>query len=431
MKIALLLAAASLFPIDVMATRVGSAQDAMERDLDACARPSWPAGAPVQGGGKITVVEVKIGADGRVNAARVKGQSGRADFDGAALASIRQCMFNAVHASGAAPTGWLQAQYLWRQHGTQLPLVRDEALLASTRKQAAHEDAEAQNRLGAWYERGWYVEQDLLRAAAWYRLAAQAGNAVAQNNLGVLYNRGAGVRRDPSLAVYWYAKAAQQGHGWAQANLAWAYQHGSAGVTDMGQALYWLTRSAQGGLADAQARLGFLAMGRATSIEERAAAAAWLSRAAAQDHPTGLYYLGRTFELGKGNVQDDGAAVASYRQALGRSGGRAETALGRLIEDGRAPAEEDDEARKLYQVAMEKHDADAYYRYGRLLERRGDPAGALEIFRTGAHRGSCECALRYVGMRRAMGVPPARVGHDDLLGQAMGCVTRPRPAPPL
>lgn len=432
MKVAVLsLAVACLAPIHAHATRVPIGHGAMLSDLDTCRSPFWPANTRERQSGSTTTIEMQIGTDGRAVNARIKTSSGKLDLDHAALSSIYRCSFNQVVASGAAPTGWLQAQFVWEHRAPIVPIVRDAALLASTRKLAAAGDAAAQNKLGAWYQDGTYVDQDLVRALAWYQLAAQAGNAVAQNNLGVLYNRGLGVRRDTRLAVDWYAKAAAQGHAWAQANLAWAYQYGTAGETSMDKARYWLAQSARGGLADAQARLGFLDMGRAASEEERSAAAGLLERAAAQDHPTGLYYLGRSFELGKGRGQDDGKAVANYRRALGRTGGRAETALGMLIEAGRAPAQEHDEARKLYQAAIAQRYADAHLRYGQLLEQRGDRALAAGVFRKGANMGSCEAAIRYVALRGPLGLPPERVGHDVFLGQASWCATRQAPAAPL
>jgi TPR repeat protein len=61
------------------------------------------------------------------------------------------------------------------------------------------------------YEYGQGVAQDDALAAAWYRKAADQGNAKAQHNLGVLYNFGRGVAQDDAQAVAWFRKAADQG----------------------------------------------------------------------------------------------------------------------------------------------------------------------------------------------------------------------------
>lgn len=401
--ILLLVAIAAFLPIHAHGATgsIDTAQQALTVDMYACARPAYPAAALALGVGGQVVLEVQVGADGGVRAARVASSSGRADLDEAALLGVRRCAFHAVLALGPAPAGWLKTQFAWRPGAPRF--VPDEAFLAATKARADAGQAEAQNRLGAWHEHGAGVERDLVQAAAWYRLAADAGDAVAQNNLGVLYPRGAGVARDRAQAVHWYALAAEQGHGWAQANLAWAYQHGSVGKPDLARALDWLTRSAEGGLAPAQVRLGLLAMRRAASDEERFVAAAWLARAAGQDAPAGHYYLGRSVELGLGGDADDARAAALYRKALGRSGGRAETALGVLLDSGRVEANTPDEAFVLYGAAMAARHAAAFYRYGALLEGRGADPMAAALFEHGAQLGSCEAGIRLLQIRRAQG----------------------------
>ena len=55
------------------------------------------------------------------------------------------------------------------------------------------------------------VPQNDAQAVAWYRTAAEQGNADTQNNLGVMYAHGHGVAKDDATAVEWYRKAADQG----------------------------------------------------------------------------------------------------------------------------------------------------------------------------------------------------------------------------
>ena len=47
---------------------------------------------------------------------------------------------------------------------------------------------------------------------AWYRKAADQGDADAQYILGYCYETGAGVPKDTAQAADWYRKAATQGH---------------------------------------------------------------------------------------------------------------------------------------------------------------------------------------------------------------------------
>ena len=70
------------------------------------------------------------------------------------------------------------------------------------------------------------VARDDAEAVAWYRKAAEQGNADAQNNLGVMYAAGRGVARDDTEAVDWYRKSAEQGNVLAQQNLERMYADG-------------------------------------------------------------------------------------------------------------------------------------------------------------------------------------------------------------
>lgn len=423
--ILVLAAVASTLPAHALAARPDDPQQVMGLDLNACARPVYPAAALAQRAGGKTTVEVRIGDKGIVTDARVAASSGRPDLDEAALTGIRQCTFHAVLATGLAPTGWIKTQYVWVIDGAAGPLVQDPALFDRTKARADSGDAQAQNLLGTWYEHGTRVKKDPAQAAAWYLLAAQNGNAYAQNNLGVLYSRGVGVPRDPRQAADWYAKAAEQGHLWGQANLALAHESGIGAERDSDKALAWITRSAEGGLPFAQLHLGMLTMQRAANDDERAAAAAWIARAAAQDYAPGAYYLGRSFELGLGNVQDPAQAAALYRKALDKSGGRAETALGMLLEAGRAGVGDPDEAAKLYLKAMRWRYPPAYYRYGLILEQRGDIGLATAVYRQGADLGHCEAVVKYAQLRSAEnsvpGAGPAGIDWDQ---RARSCQAR-------
>ena len=59
-----------------------------------------------------------------------------------------------------------------------------------------------------------------IKAAAFYRIGAEANYAKAQANLGYCYETGFGVERDPKEAAKWYLAAAVQGNRYAQMNHA-------------------------------------------------------------------------------------------------------------------------------------------------------------------------------------------------------------------
>jgi TPR repeat protein len=73
--------------------------------------------------------------------------------------------------------------------------------------------------LGVLYEDGRGVAKDLAQAVAWYRQAAEKGDASAMCFLGDMYLNGRGAARDMAQALAWYRKAAALGNESAKANL--------------------------------------------------------------------------------------------------------------------------------------------------------------------------------------------------------------------
>jgi predicted aspartyl protease len=63
------------------------------------------------------------------------------------------------------------------------------------------------------YYQGYGVAQDYAQAVAWYRKAADKGDAVAQNNLGLMYSSGQGVLQDNVRAYMWFSLAASGSDG--------------------------------------------------------------------------------------------------------------------------------------------------------------------------------------------------------------------------
>jgi len=73
-----------------------------------------------------------------------------------------------------------------------------------TRRAAEGGDATAQVTLGWWYRQGLEgLVQDDVKAAAWFRKAADLGFANAQCQLAVCYCTGQGVAQSVALAVKW------------------------------------------------------------------------------------------------------------------------------------------------------------------------------------------------------------------------------------
>ena len=97
------------------------------------------------------------------------------------------------------------------------------------------------------YSAGEGLPQDFTQAAAWYRKAADTGNAWGQNSLGYAYACGQGVEQDDVEAVFWYVKAAEQGYSLAQSNLGECYRDGKGVAQDRPEAYKWFALAAAQG----------------------------------------------------------------------------------------------------------------------------------------------------------------------------------------
>ena len=81
-------------------------------------------------------------------------------------------------------------------------------------------------KLGYFYSKGKYVEQDVERAVEWYRLAAELNNAQAQCNLALCYMNGKGISKNVDFGVYWLERAVTNGSIMAMYNLGKCYEVG-------------------------------------------------------------------------------------------------------------------------------------------------------------------------------------------------------------
>ena len=105
--------------------------------------------------------------------------------------------------------------------------------------QAGH--APAQARLGEILDK---AEEDK-EAVAWYRKAAEQGNAAGQFGLGMEYASGEGLPKDLEQARLWVRRAADQSHQSAVETLAMAYRKGGLGLTpDPAEADRWTAKAA-------------------------------------------------------------------------------------------------------------------------------------------------------------------------------------------
>ena len=77
--------------------------------------------------------------------------------------------------------------------------------------------AGAQVALAGLYRHGSGRDHDMVKAAYWYRRAAEQGDVIGQLNLGEFHLTGAGVKRNPVEAYMWLSLSAARGNDWAAA----------------------------------------------------------------------------------------------------------------------------------------------------------------------------------------------------------------------
>ncbi len=143
--------------------------------------------------------------------------------------------------------------------------------------------AEAQYRLGRFYETGLETAQDLAAARSWYSRAAQQGHPLAQLRLALFLQEGLGGPVDLPGAARWYDAAAVQGVPEAQYNLAVLLERGEGIAADPGAAARLYEAAAQSGIAAAAGQLALMLIDGRGVAEDKVAALAWLMVAADKD----------------------------------------------------------------------------------------------------------------------------------------------------
>jgi len=123
-------------------------------------------------------------------------------------------------------------------------------------KDAEEGSAEAQAMLGWWHLKGLEgLEEDHVKAAAWFLKAADLGDADGQYFLALCYYQGKWVKKDYALAAEWGRKAADHGNAAAQLFVGEWYARGKGVTKDLPLGKTYLELSAAQGGEEAVALL--------------------------------------------------------------------------------------------------------------------------------------------------------------------------------
>ncbi|CAN7614406.1 energy transducer TonB [Massilia sp. LjRoot122] len=91
----------------------GQMRSAVLANADGCATPAYPVSAARNGDTGTVTLALLVGADGRVQDARVQKSSGHRELDRAALSALSLCQFKPAMNNGVAEAGWGQIAYVW------------------------------------------------------------------------------------------------------------------------------------------------------------------------------------------------------------------------------------------------------------------------------------------------------------------------------
>jgi TPR repeat protein len=232
--------------------------------------------------------------------------------------------------------------------------IEAERAVAACRKAVA--EAPGNDRLAYQLGRALHRAEAYAEAMAWYRKAADAGNARALSNIGTLFDEGSGVAEDDVEAVAWYRKAADLGFSAAMLNLGIMYEEGTGVDMDPAEAARWYRKAADLGDPDAMNALGLLYENGKGVGEDKAEALAWYLKAADLGLVAAIYRVAMMYEYGTGIAADAAAAAKWYRRAAEEGESAAMYRLAVLNDEGRGMPRDYGEAAHWFLKAVKAGD---------------------------------------------------------------------------
>ena len=201
---------------------------------------------------------------------------------------------------------------------------------------------------------GWGCKQDINKGIDLIAELAEQGHAQAQFKLGRYYEIGEGVNQDNKKAIIWYTKAAEQGYGKAQNNLGSLYMQGQGIPQNYQKAVEWLSKAAEQGLPPTQYRLGCLYIQGVGMEKNYEKAVEWFAKAAEQEHALAQGYLGYCYTIGKGIEQNYEKAVEWLTKSAEKGLAQAQYSLGLLYMQGQGVPQNYEKSVEWYTKAAEQ-----------------------------------------------------------------------------
>src|SRR5215831_13032097 len=221
----------------------------------------------------------------------------------------------------------------------------------ATNRVELKKDPKAMTLLGELYAGGLGVPQNNVKAADWYKLAADRGDREAMFALAMFRLQGRAGARDRDAGAKWLAAAAKLGHPLAAYDLALLYMEGQLFPRDFNRAAELLHAAAQAGLPEAQYALGTLyKQGRGVAKDMKEAARLWGLAAIADNSDAQVEYAIALFN-GDGVPKNEQAAAIIFHQAALHGNAVAQDRLARILAEGRGAPKNPVEATKWHLIS--------------------------------------------------------------------------------
>ena len=203
-------------------------------------------------------------------------------------------------------------------------------------------DPSAAYELGLRYYAGIYVKQDLRKAFALFRSAANAGNVGAMYLRGKCHGEGQGIWKDPERAVKWYMRAAIHGHRQAMYDLAESYMHGEGVGKNSEEAMKWYRKAAESGYGPACYRMGELCF-----HDDKEEALQWFSKGGELNDDLSAYSAGMIY-YSKGDYEN---AIKFLKISAELDNSDAYLRLSEMYLSGIGVAKNEEKAKELFERA--------------------------------------------------------------------------------
>lgn len=231
---------------------------------------------------------------------------------------------------------------------------------------------------------------------AWYRIAAEDGNAEAQSILAWALLTGDGCVADSVLALSWFKKSAEAGFAGAQLQLGIMYRDGIGTPADEELSSDWIQRAADAGSDEARALLD-AASSAADPVGQAGPAAdaiPWYRTAAEAGGPEAQCILAWACLTGDNCEQDEAMAAFWFEKSARAGWVGSQLQLGSMYHEGVGVPQHHDEAAAWFRLAAEAGDGEAQFRLAGMLWRgegvARDRAAALDWYRRAAQSGKAE-----------------------------------------